>query len=65
MQTLVEFLSKNVKELRNEVLSLIDLFRQDILDLSTNVHSNHVIQAFLTSFKTSEHPADPDLPGAQ
>jgi len=43
MQTLVELLSKNVKELRNEVLSLIDLFSLDILDLSTNVHSNHVI----------------------
>ena len=65
MQTLVEFLSKNVKELKFEVLTLIDLFRLDILDLSTNVHSNHVIQTFLTSFKSSEHPADQDLPGAQ
>ena len=43
MQTLVEFLSKNIKELKNEVLTLIDILKQDILDLSTNVHSNHVI----------------------
>ena len=43
MQTLVEFLSKNIKDLKNEVLTLIDILKQDILDLSTNVHSNHVI----------------------
>jgi hypothetical protein len=39
---------------------LIRELDSDILQMSTHVNGNHVIQAFLTSFKCGEHPADLD-----
>ena len=44
---------------------LITQFTPDILELATDVHSNHVIQAFLTSFNSSDQPSDPDKEGSE
>jgi hypothetical protein len=33
--------------------------------MSTNTNGNHVIQAFLTSFKSSEYPSDLDCEGSE
>ena len=38
---------------------------QYIFDLSTHPNGNHVIQAFLLTFKASDAPEETDRPGAQ
>jgi hypothetical protein len=54
-----------MKDLSHEVTMLITQFTPDILELATDVHSNHVIQAFLTSFNSSDQPSDPDKEGSE
>lgn len=56
MQTLVEVLADKVELLNTECLMLVRELENSILNLSTHVNGNHVIQAFLTSFKSSEQP---------
>ncbi len=54
MQTLVEVLAVNIRELEHECLMIIKQLEDNLLQLSTHANGNHVIQAFLTSFKSSE-----------
>jgi hypothetical protein len=65
MQTLVEVLAKNIKVMSTECILLIEQLNSNILSMSTHVNGNHVIQAFLTAFKSSEQPSDPDIEGAE
>jgi len=65
MQTLVEVLAGNVSNLQTECLMLVRELETNILQLSTHVNGNHVIQAFLTSFKSSDQPSDADLEGSE
>ena len=65
MQTLVETLAKNIKGLEVQCRKLIKEIDRDILQLSTHVNGNHVIQAFLNAFRSSDQPADSDLEGAE
>lgn len=44
---------------------MIEELDKDILQLSTHVNGNHVIQSFLNAFRSSEQPADPDIKGAE
>lgn len=60
MQSLVEMIAQNTPSLHEECQCLIRELDTDILQMSTHVNGNHVIQAFLTSFKCGEHPADQD-----
>jgi len=65
IQILVEKLSVQINDLSQEVFMLIAQFTPDILELANDVHSNHVIQAFLTSFNSSDQPSDPDKQGSE
>lgn len=60
MQTLVEVVAFNINLMDSECQLLIKELECNIQQLSTHVNGNHVIQAFLTSFKSSEQPSDPD-----
>ncbi len=54
MQTLVEVIANNIAVLENACFTLINELNVDMLSMSTDVNSNHVIQTFLTAFKSSE-----------
>lgn len=56
IQTLVEVLGKNPTALHQEILMLGSEMSQYIFDLSTHPNGNHVIQAFLLTFKASDKP---------
>ena len=43
IQTLIEVLSANIQDLSDEVSIIIKNFDPYILDLATDVHSNHVV----------------------
>jgi hypothetical protein len=64
IQTLVEVLASRAPKFHNELAKLIGVLNHSVVDLSTHIHGNHVIQAFLTAFRASEMPADKDLPGS-
>jgi len=56
IQTLVEVLGNQPAAFHHEILSLGAEMSQYIFDLSTHPNGNHVIQAFLLTFKASETP---------
>jgi hypothetical protein len=51
--------------METECLMLVRELESNALSLSTHVNGNHVIQAFLTSFKSSEQPQDTDVKGSE
>ena len=65
MQTLVEVLADKIPGMETECNMLVKELECNILNLSTHVNGNHVIQAFLTSFKSSDQPQDSDMDGAE
>lgn len=65
IQTLVEIMSQRHLSMHNQLLSLIEQMKDHVLDLATHTHGNHVIQAFLVSFKSSDRPSDIDQPGSE
>lgn len=54
MQTLVEALALNIKDMESHCRLMIEELNKNILQLSTHVNGNHVIQSFLNAFKSSE-----------
>lgn len=64
MQTLAEVFAKHRSDLKNEIGHLTDALNQNVVDLSVHPHGNHVIQAILVAFRSSEKPSDEDMPGA-
>ena len=65
IQTLVEVLGSQPAAFHHEILALGAEMSQYIFDLSTHPNGNHVIQAFLLTFKASETPEQLDSPGAE
>ena len=65
IQTLVEVLGAQPAALHNEILMIGSEMSQYIFDLSTHPNGNHVIQAFLLTFKASDEPEQLDLPGSE
>ena len=51
--------------LHNEILAIGSEMSQYIFDLSTYPNGNHVIQAFLLTFKASDQPEQADCAGAE
>ena len=47
------------------IIKVIQALNQEIVELTMDMHGNHVIQAFLMIFKASEHPADLDQVGSE
>ena len=45
-------------------MSVITALNQEVVQLTMNMHGNHVIQAFLMIFKASDQPADRDSQGS-
>lgn len=46
------------------LMRVISALNQEAVQLTMNMHGNHVIQAFLMIFKASNHPADKDYSGS-
>ena len=46
-------------------MKVISSLSIDVVELTMDMHGNHVIQAFLMIFRASDHPADFDLDGSQ
>jgi hypothetical protein len=65
IQTLVEVLGREPAALHHQILAMGAEMSQYIFDLSTHPNGNHVIQAFLLTFKASETPEEGDSPGAE
>jgi hypothetical protein len=65
MQTLSEVISEHLDTLRPEIDLLTDALASRVVELSTHTHGNHVIQAILVSFRSSEKPSDPDTKGTE
>jgi hypothetical protein len=65
MQTLSEVISKHLDTLGPEIELLTEILDDKVVELSTHAHGNHVIQAILVSFRSSERPADPDTKGTE
>ena len=65
IQTLVEVLGKEPSALHKEILAIGHEMSQYIFDLSTHPNGNHVIQAFLLTFKASDAPEEPDRVGSE
>ena len=63
MQTLVEVLGRNYLDCHAEILDLAAEFNEAIFDMAIHPNANHVIQAFLLTFKASELPKHDDKPG--
>jgi len=75
VQTLIDRLARNaIKDNANQsaapslnhltLMSVISALNQEVVQLTMNMHGNHVIQAFLMIFKASEQPADTDYNGS-
>ena len=60
IQTLIDILSKDLKTFKDDVLRIIAVIAPQVKELSLNVHGNHVVQAFLCIFKSSQMPQDKD-----
>jgi len=58
-------LGRNPGALHHEILAIGAEMSQYIFDLSTHPNGNHVIQAFLLTFKASDTPEQGDRPGAE
>ena len=56
MQILVEVLGRQPQVHHQEILAIGAEMSQFIFDLSTHPNGNHVIQAFLLTFKASDLP---------
>ena len=65
MQTLAEVASSHLKTLGPEIQCLTQVLENNVVELSTHVHGNHVIQAILVSFRSSEKPSDADIEGTE
>lgn len=65
IQTLVEVLGREPAALHQEILAIGSEMSHYIFDLSTHPNGNHVIQAFLLTFKASDTPEQSDRPGAE
>ena len=65
MQTLIEVLASRASRFHLELVNLIAELSQRLVELAVHTHGNHVIQAFLTSFRASEKPSDPDTEGSE
>ena len=65
IQTLVEALGTDPIFLHNEILAIGAQMSQYIFDLSTHVNGNHVIQAFLLTFRASDRPEQTDRAGSE
>ena len=65
IQTVVETLGEDPAAMHQEILAIGAEMSQYIFDLSTHPNGNHVIQAFLLTFKASDTPAQSDAPGAE
>lgn len=65
IQTLVEVLGNEPTALHSEILAIGSEMSQYIFDLSTHPNGNHVIQAFLLTFKASDEPEQADRAGAE
>jgi len=65
IQTLVEVLGQNPMALHQEIIAIGAEMSQYIFDLSTHPNGNHVIQAFLLTFKASDAPEQTNSPGAE
>ena len=65
IQTLVEVLGRTPQACHKEILMIGAEMSQYIFDLSTHPNGNHVIQAFLLTFKASDRPEDADEEGAE
>jgi len=56
IQTLVESLAADPTFLHEEILAIGTQMSHYIYDMSTHTNGNHVIQAFLQTFKASDRP---------
>ena len=65
MQTLIEVLASRAELFHFELTKLINEFMPRVVELSVHTHGNHVLQAFLTSFRASEKPSDSDIEGSE
>ena len=76
VQTLIDRLALNViNDQKNgrivntlshtTLMMVIQALNEEVVELTMDMHGNHVIQAFLMVFKASNHPADLDLPGSE
>jgi hypothetical protein len=54
MQSLIEMTAKYIPSLESLCLALIDSLQTEMLQLCKDSNGNHVIQAFLTSFKCGD-----------
>ena len=62
---MVEALEKHKDSLEVEICRVIADLQSEMLVLATDPHGNHVLQAFLVSFRASEQPQDRDIPGTE
>jgi hypothetical protein len=68
VQVLIEALSTEWLKsgaLHFELLLIISEFQKDLLLLCTHINGNHVVQTFLTEFRSSEQPQDSEILGTQ
>ena len=71
VQTLIEkvagnVLSGTIGQLGHlTLMQVIGALNTEVVELTMDMHGNHVIQAFLMIFRASHHPADNDLPGSE
>ena len=65
IQTMVETLGQDTATMHDEILMVGAEMSQYIFDLSTHSNGNHVIQAFLLTFKASDTPDQKDCPGSE
>jgi len=65
IQTLVEALAADPVFLSREIYAIGAQMSQYIFDMSTHTNGNHVIQAFLLTFKASDRPEQSDRAGSE
>jgi hypothetical protein len=53
--------TKSVRFLNHcNLMSVINMLNSQIVELTMNMHGNHVLQSFLMIFRASNHPSDQD-----
>ena len=70
VQTLIDKVAANVlcgggMLAHNTLVQVIAALNREVVELTMDMHGNHVIQAFLMIFRASHHPADQDLAGSE
>jgi len=71
IQTLIDRLAKYIlSDPQNSLnhfnlMQVIGALNTEIVELTMDMHGNHVIQAFLMIFKASESPSDLDVLGSE